>query len=833
MSQLLQDVRYAVRSFAKAPGFTAVAIVVLALGVGANSAIFTLVNALVLRPLSGEADSLVGVYAADRTVPDSYRAFSYPNYADLRDQSGIFDGLMAHMIAMVGVPAGDTTRRTFASVVSSNYFDTLGVSLAAGRPFTTAEERPGAHIPVVIVSYPRWQATGLDPSFVGSTIRINATDFTVVGVAPAAFTGTMALVAPELWLPLGMFDVVVSGMMRDKPTGLEDRSHHALIVAGRVKPGIGDQVVQARLDGIAKQLAEAYPAENSNLALSFSPLPRMSTSTSPQTDGPLAAVMGLFLALSGGVLLVACLNVANMLLARGTARRREIALRLALGADRIRLVRQMLTEGVLLAGAAAGIGLLVSYWSMAALAQSLVTILPLALEFNPAPDARVLAATAGFAFASTLLFGLGPALKLSRADLVTDLKEQGQDGTGRRFGARNTLVAVQVAVSLALLTAGGLFARSAFEAGRMTPGFAYERLLLATIDPSLAAFDERRGAEIHREVLARVRAMPGVEAAAMSSTIPFGEFHEGERVERVGRQTAGEPPDATYRIITGGYFRSLGLRVVRGREFTEDEERSAAAPRVVLIDATLAAKLFGADDPIGESIRIVERSRLGGATIHDPLLVVGIAPPVRNEVVDPAPTPHVYVPAGRHYRGQMHVTIRAAQPGGEETLLQAVHRELRRVDPRLPVLDVKTMRAFHEGSLGLWVLRAGGAMFTLMGLLALVLAAVGIYGLRSYVVARRTREFGIRMALGADASRVRRLVLREGLAVTAAGMLLGLPLAILVAQAMIGVLARIGGIDPVVFTIAPVVLASASLLASYVPARRATRVAPVDALRAE
>src|SRR5688572_23734165 len=391
MSRLLQDVRYALRSFAKTPGFTAAAVIVLALGVGANTAIFTIVNALVLRPLGGNADDLVGLYNYDRLVPDSYRAFSYPNYADIRDRSNVFGGgLMAHTFAMVGVPAGDTTRRVFASVVSSNYFASVGVPLAAGRPFTAAEERPGARIPVVIVNYGRWKEAGFDPALLGRTITINARSFTVVGVTPQGFTGTMAIVSPEMWLPLGMFDVVVNDRLKNRGTGLDDRNNHGLIVAGRLTRGLGDQVVQARLDALARQLAEAHPAENKNLALSFKALPRMSTSTRPQDDGALGAIMALFLGLSAGVLIIACLNIANMLLARGTIRRKEIALRLALGAGRGRVVRQMLTEGFLLAGSGALLGFGISYIATTALTSSLVAVLPLALEFDPAPDRRVL-----------------------------------------------------------------------------------------------------------------------------------------------------------------------------------------------------------------------------------------------------------------------------------------------------------------------------------------------------------------------------------------------------------------------------------------------------------
>jgi predicted permease len=835
VSRLLQDVRYALRSFVKTPGFTAVAVIVLALGVGANTAIFTIVNALVFRPLAGQADELVGVYNFDRTVPDSYRAFSYPNYVDIREQSGVFQGLMAHMFAMVGTPAGDTTRRTFASVVSSNYFSALGVNLAAGRPFTLAEERPAARIPVVIVNYARWKEAGLDPNFLGRTSRINAQDFTVVGVAPEGFTGTMAMITPEMWLPLGMFDVVVNDRLKNTGTGLADRGNHALIIAGRTIPNVGDQVIQGRLDAMARQLAEAHPAENKNLALSFKPLPRLGTSTSPRSDDDaLAALMGLFLALSGGVLVIACLNIANMLLARGTTRRKEVALRLALGAGRGRVIRQMLTESLMLAGAGAACGLLVSYASARALASSLLSVLPLALEFDPVPDRRVLLATVGFAFVSTLVFGLGPALKLSRRDLVTDLKDLGQDGgRGRRFGARNVLVVAQVALSLALLTAGGLFARASMLASASTPGFGYERVLMASFDPSMAGAGESRASEIQRDVLARVRRIPGVEAAGLSSTLPFGDFHEGERVRRVGGSNDGELPWATYRIISTGYFRSLGLSLVRGRDFTEEEERSPQAPRVAIVDMALARKVFGDDDPLGQSIVVVKRQRLGGATAEEPFLVVGIAPPVREEVIDPGPTEHFYVPSGRHPRGEMHLTVRAAQAASEASLLQSIRRELRAADPQLPVLALKTMQRFHESSLGLWMLRAGGYMFTLLGVLALVLAVVGVYGVRAYVVAQRTREFGIRMALGADASRVRWLVLREGLMVAAAGVLLGMPLALAAAQVMISIMNRIGGFDPIVFTVAPLALALATLAASYLPARRATTIAPLIALRSE
>jgi predicted permease len=627
-----------------------------------------------------------------------------------------------------------------------------------------------------------------------------------------------------------MYDTVVNDFLKAKGPGLESRSHMALMVSGTVKSGLTESVVQARLDSLAQHLAEAYPSDDRNLAFLTHPYSRLSLSTRPQGDSEEAGAMVLFLGLSGAVLLIACLNIANMLLARGTARRKEFALRLALGAARPRLVRQLLTEGFLLALVGSACGLVVSYWSTTALVSSLTAIFPLNVAFDARPDARVIAATLAFAAISTLLFALGPALKFSAGDLVADLKDATQGTAGRRFGARNLLVIGQVALSLALLVAGGLFARASVIASNTTPGFSYDRIVVASIDPSLASYDETRVNATHRHVIDRVRRLPEVEAASLASQIPFGNFHEGERIERVGVRT-NDPPDATYRIIGADYFRSLGLRLVRGRDFTSEEEFSADAPSVAIVDMTLAKQLFGNDDPIGQVIRIVRRP--GDSRDATPMQIVGIAPPMTQDLTDPGPVPHLYVPFGRNHRAEMHVHIRAARAGMDEQLLQDVRRELRAADPRLPILELKTMRGMQETGIGLWLVRAGGYMFTLLGVLALLLAVVGIYGLRSYVVAQRTREFGIRMALGADASRVQRLVLREGLVICGAGLLIGLPLAMGVAQGIASVLHRIGGLDPLVFAAAPTVLAAAALVASYIPARRATLLRPIDALRSE
>jgi predicted permease len=421
MRHTFQDVRFGVRTLLKTPGFTLVAILVLALGIGANSAMFTLVNAMMFKPLAGRADDLVGLFSHDRTKPGSYRAFSYPNYVDIREHNDLFDGLTAHTFAMVGITKDETTRQAFIEVVSSNYFETAGVALSAGRTFSREEERPGARIPVVIVG-----ADGA--ALFGQTIRINAIDFTVIGVAPRGFTGTMALVAPELWAPLGMFDELVNDIFKNRGTGLADRSNTGLLVAGRLKPGLTEEAATARLDALSRQLEAAYPADNHDQVLTVNPLSRLAASTSPQTDAGLAGAAAMLMGLSGVVLLIACLNIANMLLARGASRRKELAIRLAVGGARSRIIGQLLTEGLLLALAGAAGGLLLAVWTTGTLAHSLSRVLPLTLAFDPQPDVRIIAVTSLIAVLATLLFGIGPALKMSRADLVSDLKELASEG---------------------------------------------------------------------------------------------------------------------------------------------------------------------------------------------------------------------------------------------------------------------------------------------------------------------------------------------------------------------------------------------------------------------
>jgi predicted permease len=835
MTNWSQDLRLGLRALARAPGLVIPAVLVLGLGIGANSAMFTLVDAMLFKPLSGRTGQLVGVYCGDRTRNDRFHAFSYPNYSDVRDRSGLFDGLLAHAFSRVGTASTDGVRPTFAEFVSSNYFDVLGTRLAAGRAFLPGEEKPGARVPVVIVSYSRWKAANLSPSFLGTTIRLSGQDLTVVGVTPEGFTGTMAFIASEVYLPLGMFDAMAAGPITNAGAGLADRGRSALLVAGIGSRGLAATLIDQRLAAVARALETAYPAENKDLGLVAGPLPRMGTSTSPQSDTGLDLFAGFLLALSGIVLVIACLNVATVLMARSEARRLEFALRVALGAGRARIVEQVLIESLALSTAGTAVGLFVGFAVMKALAVSLAAVLPVPVLFSPIPDAGVLAASVGAAVFSTVLVGLGPAWRLSRRDLVTGLKQgRGTGGRRGRIGAGNALVVGQIALALVLLTAGGIFARTAVEASVGDPGYRYDRLLLASVDTRLGAYDENRGRAALGRVLERVRVLPAVESASVTSSLPFGDSHEGRAVESLGsagRQSGGEAK--CYRAIGSDYFATAGLRVVRGREFTPSEELAPAGPRPAIIDAILARRLFGADEPLGQTIRILPEPGDAPRPPDEPLQVVGIAPPLRDGLLDRGPVSHLYVPFGRYYEPRFHVQVRLRQGVDEAGALAALRQAIRSTDADLPIVAVSTMRGFHENGLDLWGLRAAGRLFTALGVLALVLASVGVFGLTSYLVAQRTVEFGVRMALGANRRDVMLLVARDGARLTGVAVALGVPLAALVSIAFTKVFVEVGGFDPFTIAAAATALALASIVASLVPGRRAARVAPIVALRSE
>ncbi len=839
MSTLVQDLRYSLRVLAGRPGFTAVAVLVLALGIGANSAIFTLVNELLMKPLAAEQvpGTLVGLYSQDRVRPDNYRAFSYPNFVDIRDGNDVFTNLLAEGIGLVGITEGDSTRRAMAFVVSSNYFETLGGHLAAGRAFTAEEERPGSQQMVVIVSYPFWQQHGGGADVLGSTIRVNGRDYTVIGVTSKGFTGANALISPEILAPLGVYELIVNDLFQEDEahTGLDDRENHGLVLIGRLLPGLTEEAVAPQLDVVARRLEEAYPNANKDQALIVHRLRRMGISTDPGDDSDVTTAFFLLQAMAGVVLLIACINLANMMLARASARRKEMGIRLALGAGRGRIVRQLLMEGFVLSLAGGAVGLLVAFWAMSLLVSSFVGALPISIDYSPTPDLRVIVAALAFAVASTVMFALWPAVRLAKTDVVPELKQQTGDyaeGGRRWFSLRHALVVVQIALSLGLLTAGGLFLQSAIGAASAEPGFSFQDALVASIDPALAGYDETRGRQIYGEVLDRVRTLPGVRAASVASLIPFGEVSNSGRVRRPGTTGDEGRTSAITNVIGSDYFASLGLAVLRGREFTPAEESSETGAPIAIVDEPLAARLFPGEDPLGQQIVMVNDDETSRG---QPMEIVGIVPGLRHDLYDRAPRAHVYTPFGPNYNSWMNLHVKLSGGGreAETATLEAVRRTLRAVDEKVPVLSLQTLERYRETSFFLWIARAGAKLFTTFGVLALFLAVVGVYGVKAYLVALRTREIGIRMALGASPRDVLRLILRDGLVLTATGIVLGLGLGALVAAAVAGMVYQSNPYDPIVFGSAVALLFGAAMAATYIPARRAMRVQPTTALRSE
>lgn len=837
----LQDLRYGWRMACKSPGFSLVAILVLSLAIGGTTAMFSLINTLVLRPIdANKPEQLVRFYGKEKKPSGAYRGFSFLNYKDIAARNDAFVSVAAFSEAMVGVNEGELTRRTFSAMVSANYFETFGVPLAAGRPFTAEEERPGSASPVVIVSHSHWERMGGDPGFVGKTIRINGRPFEVVGITRPYFTGVTALITPEFFFPLGMYEVLANDFTNERKRQLSDRSHHCLRLIGRLKPDLTAASAQARLEVVASQLAEAFPDANKDYTIQLGRISRLSVNTYPQENDGLGTMSILVMSMSGAVLLIACLNLANMLLARGAARRREIAVRLALGGTRARLVRQLLTEGLLLALVGGIGGLLLSVWATKLLIASLSAKAPFfTVVFDPSPDWRVLLVTFGLCLLCVVFSGLVPALRLSRLNVTSELKEQiGNELRGRSarslFAPRNLLVAGQLALSLALLTAGGLFARGALAAVRANPGFSFEQNLLVESDVSLAGYDEARGKQAFADTLARLRATPGVQSASLAYLVPFGVFSDGREVERIGGAPAaatGKSPDvrkayATFNIVTTDYFKTLGIRLLRGREFERLEVDSGRAAKVAIIDEPLARELFKDEEPLGQFVRFADNDQ-------QPMQIVGIVANVKDELTANHVQMHVYVPFGQEYRAGMNFHVRTEPGVPESSMLKSVRDLIRAADPRLPIISLKTFRSFHEEGLVLWFMKTAARLFAIFGAVALFLAVIGIYGVKSYVVSRRTREIGIRMALGAGRGDVLWMVLREGLMLTAAGVCVGLLLSLAVSFGLRSVVYGVSAVDPATFILAPLCLGCAALIACYLPARRATKVQPLAALRYE
>src|SRR5438067_3809417 len=862
---MIRDLKFAFRQLFKAPAFTISAVTVLALGIGVNTAVFILVNRLFFAPPAySKPHEMVQLFSQDKKDPKKFRGFSYPTYLDIREQNTVFSDVMGFNVAFIGLGQKGDTRRAFSAIVTSNYFSLLSVPLARGRALLPEEETPGHNTPVAIVSYSYWQKHDLDPNLLGSQLLINGRSFTIVGVTPKGFVGTMQILSPEVWLPMSVYDQVANDFESGDKTTIEDRKGTQLRIMGRLKSGMTATTARPALEGLAANLEKAYPVEQKNQTFLAARVSRNSISNNPAAESGIKVIAPLLLGMTVVVLLVACLNLANMLLARSTARRKEIAIRLALGGSRWRIVRQLLTEGFALAVLGGVGGLILGLWSSDLLVGSMRKLMPLDIVWLTGPNPAILAATFGFCLLGTLMFALGPALKISRSSVVADLKEHaGEDVVRRRwkFIPRHPLVVVQIAFSLALITAAALFIRGAGKAASVDTGLRPGASYILEVDASLAGYEPKRSQELYRNLNDRLAALPGVEHASICSIVPFGMFESTRKVQRAGFNLAPDARPATaaeglafdvpWNSVGADYFSTVGLPVVRGRAFTE-AEATQPGPKVAIIDEVLAKKLWPDADALGQRIQYAAANtpsaqgdgggHVGGSADlnerekqGETIEIVGIVPSTRHALFEKEPAGGIYLPFARGFQSDVFFFVRfhSLPPGSESTTADLLRRTVRDLDPSIPILSLRTFAQHLDANLDLWLVRAGATLFSIFGGLALGLAVVGLYVVKAYSVARRTREIGIRMALGAQAGAVLRMIMREGSVMLVCGIAIGLLLAVATARIVSGILYGIGVLDPVAFTVAPVVLTVAALVAMWLPARRAARVDPVQALHAE
>jgi predicted permease len=819
VEKLSADLRYAVRMLLKQPGFTLVAVLSLGLGIGANSTIFSLVNAILLRmPAVADPGRLVALYTRDAQNPGLGLApTSHLNWRDYREQARSFSGVLGYdWTGMSIAVSGGEANVVVGQLVSENYFDVLGVRAMRGRTFTPEEgSKPGGH-PVAVLSHHFWQQRmGGDPAAVGRTISINGGPFTVIGVAPESFTGIESGIQPELWVPMAMNRQIKRNA---EFNWYEQRRGLFVFAVGRLRPGVTISGAQAEIASLARHLEQEFPNDNKGRTIVLVPLGQ-ATVPPPVRAGVVNASL-LLASIVGLVLLIACANVANLLLARASARRREIAIRLAQGAGRGRLLRQLLTESLLLALLGGAFGLLLVAWARHALLAFLPTLpFGVTVTLDLGLDPRVLAFTLAISLATGFVFGLVPALQSSRPELVGDLKSRagGAQRGERRMGLRGALVVGQVALSLLALVAAGLFVRSLGAAQKIDPGFDTRRLLVLSFDAGLYGLDQAHGEQLFEAVRERVRALPGVAAMALAQAGPLqgtalrSVFLEGQENQSNGVFVSVDPVDPDF-------FRTVGVPIVAGRGFTT-ADRAGSLP-VVVVNRTMAEKFWPHQDPIGKRFHFHSKPMVQ---------VVGVARDAKYGSVAEDPQPYVYQPLAQEY--VTGVTLVARTSGDPGALLPSVERQVRALAPGMPLVAAATME--NQLAASLWPPRFAASLLVLFSALALGLSTVGLYGVMSFSVAQRSRDIGIRMALGAQRRTVLRMVLAQGMMLVACGLVGGLMLAFAVSRLASSLLIGISPTDPVAFLVTPLLLTAVAFVSTYAPARRATDVDPVVALRYE
>ncbi|HKS28720.1 MAG TPA: ABC transporter permease [Pyrinomonadaceae bacterium] len=817
MRILWQDLRYGARMLARSKGFTAAALISIALGVSVNTTIFSFINAALLRPLPvPDAERVVRVWDGD--------ASSYPDYVAYRNETGAFAGLAAYAQRPMSLTTSDATERVWGEIVSGNYFDVLGMQPAQGRAFLPEEDStPGSH-PVAVISGRLWKSRfGSDPTLIGKTILIGNNSFTVVGITSDDFSGASLLTPPDLWVPMMSEPLVQPGS-----ASLTSPDDGWLNMIGRLKPGVSINQAQAATLVVASRLHEARKARNSGPRDPGGRPVSVDTArglmVSPQGRTATLFIVALLMTVVTLVLLVACANVANMLLARAAARRKEIAVRLTLGASRWRVVRQLLTESLMLSLLGGGAGLLLSMWS----AELLQTLLPQSPEtarasLDTSPDVRVLVYTMLLSMMTGIVFGLVPALQASKPDLVPALKDEAVGFSWRRLSLRSALVIGQVAVSLLLLVAAGLFLRNLQNTQNANPGFQVENGVVMTYDLGIANYNTARGRVFHEELLARVRALPGVRSASLAEFVPLGGGGNQSPLYVEGEAKVIEQLDEdsllSHMTVANDYFKTMGIALTAGRDFTESD--TAAGTRVVVVNETLARRITPDGNAVGKRIRMDSKGEY--------LEVVGVVKDTKYRYLAEKTPYFAYRPLSQQYRSRMTLHVRTATD--PQAMINPLRAEVRGLDPNLPLTEVMTLSEHMRAPLAPARLLAW--LSSAFGVLALVLAATGLYGVMAYLVSGRTREFGIRLALGASSKDLLRLILTEGITLVSLGMLLGLVASVALTRVLQSVLYDVSATDPLTFVSVALLLGAVTLLACYIPARRAARIDPMLALRHE
>jgi predicted permease len=813
MDTLRQDLRFARRQLIRSPGFAVLAVGMLGLGIGATTTIFSVINTVFLRPPVHvrEPERLVAVFTSDFSGP-RFGTSSYPDFVDFTAGAAGLEALAATTPRPFSVATGRESFRALGEMVSDDYFGLLGVPLARGRGLV-----PGASETDVVIGHGLWQRRFAGATdVIGRTIRLSGHTFTIAGVAPEGFNGTMRGVRVEVWVPLA-----AQRILAPDDDMFTNRGDRGLFLVGRLRDGVTPSAAQSQLGVVAARLHHAYQerwTDRTGGARVVTVLPERDARIFPTIRGPVTQFLALLMGVACLVLVICCANLANLLLARGTVRRREVAVRLALGGSRTRLVRQLLTEGLLLAAAGAAAGVVLATWATGALATFEPPLpVPVALEFPL--DARILLFTALIAALTVVLSALAPALRATRLEAATALRgDMGATGAGRRIGLRDGLVVAQVAVSLVVLAAAGLFLASLRNATHVDPGFRAAGLSLVRLELGIQGYDSVRGKSFYTELERRARSLPSVEAVSLAEIVPLGMARQRRGVEVEGyTPREGEEMEFGVNTVGVGYFETMDIPLVQGRGF-ESSDREGGTP-VAVVNESFARRFWPGEEPIGRRFT----TGRGGTRV-----VVGVARDGKYWSLTEDPQPHFYEPFAQAYEADMVLLVRSGSD--PRSILPALIREARALDPELPI-EANTMTE-HLG-FALLPQRIGAAVLGVFGAVAALLAAFGLYGVMSYVVSQRTAEIGIRMALGARSRDVRMLVVRRALALTLTGLVLGLAGALAATRVLASFLVDVSPTDPATLMSVALLFTSVALLASWLPARRAASVDPIRALRSE